>query len=339
MTDRKPGDDTARILYKSEIFKDGPGSRRQLRQQHRRRAGPGDLRRRHRVPPAAAARQDAPRAGARDPRLRRDRRARRRRRTGGNGCGRSPPRGSAPTCLLVERYNHLGGLSTGGLVIWIDRMSDWSGRHIIRGFAEEIMDRLPKERGRRARSEHDWGSKDAATAAYWAQRTSAFHGIVTWSPTVDPEALKTVSMQMVGEAKVRLLLHAWAAAPDPGRQRRQGRHLREQGGPPRHPGQGGGRHHRRCRPLRAHRMRPSNPTSTRATSTTASTRPSWSAAWTWSAWLAFRRDDPKGFSEFMALGRVQAQVLREAVRRPGATTSRSSWGRACPATAPSTSRT
>jgi flavin-dependent dehydrogenase len=24
--------------------------------------------------------------------------------------------------LLVERYNHLGGLSTGGLVIWIDRM-------------------------------------------------------------------------------------------------------------------------------------------------------------------------------------------------------------------------
>ena len=30
--------------------------------------------------------------------------------------------------LLVERYNHLGGLSTGGLVIWIDRMTDWAGR-------------------------------------------------------------------------------------------------------------------------------------------------------------------------------------------------------------------
>ncbi|MGW8270240.1 MAG: FAD-dependent oxidoreductase, partial [Burkholderiales bacterium] len=26
---------------------------------------------------------------------------------------------------LLERYNHLGGLSTGGLVIWIDRMTDW----------------------------------------------------------------------------------------------------------------------------------------------------------------------------------------------------------------------
>jgi FAD dependent oxidoreductase len=47
--------------------------------------------------------------------------------------------------LLVERYNHLGGLSTGGLVIWIDRMTDWSGRHIIRGLADELMERLPKD--------------------------------------------------------------------------------------------------------------------------------------------------------------------------------------------------
>lgn len=47
--------------------------------------------------------------------------------------------------LLVERYNHLGGLSTGGLVVWIDRMTDWSGRPIIRGLAEEFMERLPKD--------------------------------------------------------------------------------------------------------------------------------------------------------------------------------------------------
>jgi FAD dependent oxidoreductase len=114
--------------------------------------------------------------------------------------------------ILVERYNHLGGLSTGGLVIWIDRMTDWSGRHIIRGIAEALMERLPKE-SVQGPQHIDWGSKDAATAAYWAQRTAAYHGIVTWSPTVDPEALKTVSMQMVGEAKVRLLLHAWATAP------------------------------------------------------------------------------------------------------------------------------
>jgi hypothetical protein len=114
--------------------------------------------------------------------------------------------------LLVERYNHLGGLSTGGLVIWIDRMTDWSGKHIIRGLAEELMDRLPKD-AIQGPPRADWGSRDAATAAYWAQRTAAYHGIVTWSPTVDPEALKTLSMQMTTEAKVRLLFHAWCAQP------------------------------------------------------------------------------------------------------------------------------
>src|ERR1700730_16843168 len=114
--------------------------------------------------------------------------------------------------LLVERYNHLGGLSTGGLVIWIDRMTDWSGAHIIRGLAEEFVQRLPKE-AIAGPPPADWGSRDAATAAYWAQRTAAYHGIVTYSPTIDPEALKTLSMQMVGEAKARLLLHAWCTAP------------------------------------------------------------------------------------------------------------------------------
>ena len=114
--------------------------------------------------------------------------------------------------LLVERYNHLGGLSTGGLVIWIDRMTDWSGRHVIRGLAEEFMERLPKD-AIAGPARADWGSQDAATAAYWAQRTAAYHGIVTWSPTIDPEALKTLSMKMASDAKVRLLLHAWCTAP------------------------------------------------------------------------------------------------------------------------------
>ena len=48
--------------------------------------------------------------------------------------------------VLLERANHLGGLSTGGLVIWIDRMSDWSGQQVIQGMASDLLDRLPKIR-------------------------------------------------------------------------------------------------------------------------------------------------------------------------------------------------
>src|SRR6185503_20597239 len=70
---------------------------------------------------------------------------------------------------LLERYNHLGGLSTGGLVIWIDRMTDWQGQLVIRGFAEELFDRLPAD-AVAGPSRAEWGSRDAARAGYWSHR-------------------------------------------------------------------------------------------------------------------------------------------------------------------------
>ena len=114
--------------------------------------------------------------------------------------------------VLLERYNHLGGLSTGGLVIWIDRMTDWTGELVIRGFAEELLDRLPAE-AIAGPAQADWGSQDADKAAHWAQRTAAYHGVVTWSPTIDPERLKLLSQQIVLERKVRLVYHSWACVP------------------------------------------------------------------------------------------------------------------------------
>jgi hypothetical protein len=124
---------------------------------------------------------------------------------------RSQRRAGADT-VLVERHNHLGGLSTGGLVIWIDRMTDWSGQRVIEGIAAELIDRLP--RGAVAGPPRaDWGSSDAATVAYWKERTAAFHGIVAWSPTIDPENLKLLSQELVVGAGVHLVLHAWASTP------------------------------------------------------------------------------------------------------------------------------
>ena len=114
--------------------------------------------------------------------------------------------------LLVERYNHLGGLATGG-TRHLDRPHDrlvGPARHQRRRrriHGTLAQGRNPGPTARRL------GNREAATAAYWAQRTAAYHGIVTWSPTIDPEALKTLSMQMANETKVRLLLHAWCTMP------------------------------------------------------------------------------------------------------------------------------
>lgn len=114
--------------------------------------------------------------------------------------------------ILAERYNHLGGLSTGGLVIWIDRMTNWNGELLIRGVAEEMLDRLPKD-AIYGPSKDQWGSRDEEQARQWARRHSAFHGTVTHAPMIDPEWLKLESLNMVLGANIELLLHSWVAAP------------------------------------------------------------------------------------------------------------------------------
>lgn len=114
--------------------------------------------------------------------------------------------------LLLERYGYLGGLSTGGLVIWIDRMTDWDGRQVIAGFAREILDRLPNEAVAGA-AQAEWGSKDPARNAYWRQRLGSFRETVTWSPVIDPEMLKLESLRMLLELGVTPVFHSWFSTP------------------------------------------------------------------------------------------------------------------------------
>lgn len=114
--------------------------------------------------------------------------------------------------VLLERYNHLGGLSTGGLVIWIDRMTDWDGRLVIRGVAEELLARIPAE-ALKGPPFSAFGSVDADLVDHWRRRSSAHHGVVTWAPTVHPEHLKSASQQLVAESGAELLLHATGTSP------------------------------------------------------------------------------------------------------------------------------
>lgn len=113
--------------------------------------------------------------------------------------------------VLIERYGHLGGLATGGLVFWIDRMTDWRGHLVVAGIGQELMDRCGHDAVLGPPREL-WGSGDKEAAAYWGIRASAHRGVVTWAPTVDPELMKCVSNDMVREAGVHTLFHCWAVA-------------------------------------------------------------------------------------------------------------------------------
>ena len=113
--------------------------------------------------------------------------------------------------VLIERYNHLGGLSTGGLVSWIDRMTDWDGELIVAGVGAELIDRCGPD-ATIGPSPELWGSTDPVQAAYWRVRTAALRDTVHWSPTVDPEVLKLVTNDIVRESTVHTMLHSWVVA-------------------------------------------------------------------------------------------------------------------------------
>lgn len=91
---------------------------------------------------------------------------------------------SGARTMLVERYGHLGGLATGGLVLFMDGLFDRQGERCIGGIHWEMMERL-----------------------------RAIDGLAESGPGrlhVDSELLKVVADEMCLESGVALRLHSWA---------------------------------------------------------------------------------------------------------------------------------
>ena len=179
----------------------------------------------------------------------------------------SRPRAPARDVVLLERYNHLGGLSTGGLVIWIDRMTDWSGEAGHPRHCERSAGPAAEGRDRRTAARACGASRMRLPPRIGSERTAVYHGIVTWSPTIDPERLKLASQELVLESRravaaARLgaapIMRRWSQSPGVVFESKEGRlAIRAQ----RHGGL-----HRRRRHLRPRRRRRSTPISKSATS-------------------------------------------------------------------------
>jgi hypothetical protein len=87
---------------------------------------------------------------------------------------------------LVERYGHLGGLATGGLVLAIFPLYDRKQKQVIVGVGEEMMKRL-----------------DALKFGIIEKNKPPIY------PIVDAEAFKYVLGEMMVESKVNLYLDCW----------------------------------------------------------------------------------------------------------------------------------
>ena len=112
--------------------------------------------------------------------------------------------------VLVERFGHLGGMATGGLVILIPHLSDGSNQLVIAGQQKEWLDRLDPLGGVLQPPRDAIGSSNPGLIKKWGNyRFFVVEGKVRYSAYVDPEMLKCVLNDMAVDAGVTLCLHSW----------------------------------------------------------------------------------------------------------------------------------
>ena len=118
--------------------------------------------------------------------------------------------------MLVERYGQLGGLATGGLIILLLTLDDGEGRQVVAGLCQELTDRLVRKGAAIAPPRGEWKSADPALVERYRRWGLVWgHGphSVHYSVAYDAEVAKLAFLEMATDAKVRLLLHSFAADP------------------------------------------------------------------------------------------------------------------------------
>ncbi|MFC2011109.1 FAD-dependent oxidoreductase [Chloroflexota bacterium] len=133
---------------------------------------------------------------------------------GGIGAAIAAARSGADT-VLVERYGHLGGMGTGGLVTIIPNMSDIKGKQQIAGICQEWVDRLNAREAADHPKKEDWGATDKELVKYYANRSFFCTRLdrVIYSVHIDAEISKFILNEMVEEAGVKVYLHSWGTEP------------------------------------------------------------------------------------------------------------------------------
>lgn len=140
---------------------------------------------------------------------------------GGIAAAVSAARGGANT-ILIERYGHLGGMSTGGLVNIIPNLGDIYGKQQIGGFCQEVIDRLAERGAACFPEKRFWGKSEASVVGtylkanmmhFYIRKNQEGEYVVLYTAVIDPEVGKDEMNTMVLEAGAEVLLHTWVTEP------------------------------------------------------------------------------------------------------------------------------
>ena len=135
---------------------------------------------------------------------------------GGFGAAVSAARAGARVVLL-ERYGHLGGMATGGLVNIIPNLSDIYGHQYIGGICEEFIERMLAQNAAMRPDKECWGTTDETVIKYYRdsgfshffiRRNEEGQEVLLYTTIIDPDVGKNEMACMVTEAGVKLYLHS-----------------------------------------------------------------------------------------------------------------------------------
>lgn len=114
---------------------------------------------------------------------------------------------------LLERYHHLGGMASGGMVLVLDDMVN--GREVtVSGIVDEFVQRMaktgdavfppPEERNGELENRRKWSRWGAYD---FHQPKKPFP--ILYAVAFDPDAWKRTSLDLVRESNINLRLHSW----------------------------------------------------------------------------------------------------------------------------------
>lgn len=115
---------------------------------------------------------------------------------------------------LLERYHHLGGMASGGMVLVLDDMVNEGNEVVTTGIVDEFVDRMERQDGAVYPPSADCQTNWDMWQKWSRWGCIDFHKSTMPQPIIhavafDPDAWKRVALDMVRESKVNLRTHSW----------------------------------------------------------------------------------------------------------------------------------